>query len=221
MISLLLIGIVASWVPLAIIARERATPQSKPRIQIIQDMGSQVKYGAQAPSPVFADGRSARASVPGTVARGFLRNDDHYERGYVRVHDAETGKWTIEYFAGFPTDVAIDATLLKRGQERFGIYCAPCHGYDGAGHGTVNERAFELRGQPWVQAMSIHQDEVREREDGHIYNTIRNGIRTMPGYASQIDTHDRWAIVAYVRALQRSQNATLDDIPLVNRDTLR
>ena len=107
------------------------------------------------------------------------------------------------------------SALLKRGRERFNIYCYVCHGYDGSGHGPVNQRALELKsidtdanhpiGVTWTPAAQLTSDVIRAEPDGKIFNTITNGIRTMPSYRDQIPANDRWAIVAYVRALQLSQ----------------
>ncbi len=97
--------------------------------------------------------------------------------------------------------------LVERGRDRFNIYCAPCHGLDGSGNGMVNQRAQELQEPKWVQPSNLTSDVVRARPVGHIYNTVNNGIRNMPGYGAQVPVEDRWAIVAYVRALQLSQAA--------------
>jgi mono/diheme cytochrome c family protein len=114
--------------------------------------------------------------------------------------------------------------LVARGQERFDVYCAVCHGTSGYGNGPVSARALqlmELGNAQWTPPSSLHDDLVRGRPDGHIFNTITNGIRNMPAYGSQIPAADRWAIVGYVRALQRSQRATTGDVPADERDRLR
>ena len=105
--------------------------------------------------------------------------------------------------------------VLSKGQEQFNIYCAVCHGRDGRGNGLVNERAQKILSQQWIPPASMHQDVLYSDKypDGKLFSTITNGIRKMPGYAAQIKARDRWAIVAYVRALQASQNAQLDQIP--------
>jgi mono/diheme cytochrome c family protein len=146
--------------------------------------------------------------IPGTVARGQLDNDDHYYRGFTWVTDAKTGKRVAKFYDTFPKQVKIDPALLARGQQRFIIYCAPCHGWDGSGHGPVNERAVQVAqqdpGTKWIPAADLHSDAIRARPVGHIFNTITHGIRSMPPYAAQVPVADRWAIVAYVRALQLS-----------------
>ena len=124
----------------------------------------------------------------------------------------------------------LTAAVIARGRERFEIYCAVCHGNDGRGNGLVNRRAQKLLSSAWVQPSSLHQDTLYAipdadgkipYADGKLFNTITNGIRKMPGYASQIPTRDRWAIVAYVRALQASQNATLEDLPADKRTEVK
>jgi mono/diheme cytochrome c family protein len=111
--------------------------------------------------------------------------------------------------------------MLLRGQERFNIYCSPCHGLTGAGDGLVSRRADALQEGTWVPPLTFHGDQVRGRPVGHLFNTITHGIRNMPAYGAQIPAEDRWAIVAYVRALQRSQNATVADVPPDLRAGLR
>ncbi|TWU56395.1 hypothetical protein Poly51_23050 [Rubripirellula tenax] len=109
----------------------------------------------------------------------------------------------------------LTAALLEKGQQQFGIYCSVCHGMNGGGNGLVNRRAQKILAGTWVPPSSLHQDSLYAGKypDGKLFNTISNGIRKMPGYASQIKVEDRWAIVAYVRALQKSQNASIDLVP--------
>ena len=204
-------------IPLGLIAVARNSKSATPRIHPNQDMDNQVKYKAQQALPRFADGRAMRPPVGATpeqplgltVARGELYEDEHFYRGIVNG----------AFVTSFPThrlEVPLNPALLRRGQERFNIYCAPCHGRDGSGNGIVNLRAVELSGTlggAWVQAIDLTDDERRGRSHGHLFNSITNGIRTMPPYGDQIPPADRWAIVAYVRALQRSANATPADLP--------
>jgi len=112
--------------------------------------------------------------------------------------------------------------VLERGRTQFEIYCATCHGNDGRGNGLVNRRAQRILATAWVQPSSMHQDTLYSDAypDGKLFSTISNGIRKMGGYSSQINVRDRWAIVAYVRALQASQNASLEDVPLDKRNEL-
>lgn len=205
----LLTLVVLSWIPLAMIARARTTTTTRPRVHLVPDMDAQPSSKPQEASAVFADGRAMRPPVAGTVARGQLRADRARELG------REGEAWVTAL------PVAMDRGLLERGRERYEIFCAPCHGLSGHGDGMVAKRAEALAEGTWTPPSSFHTDLVRGRENGHLYNTITNGIRNMPGYGSQVGVHDRWAIVAYVRALQRSQNATLEDVPADVRATLR
>lgn len=221
-VFILVLGAVISWLPFSIIAKRRFSTSDKPRIHIFQDMAQQPKYRAQATSTVFADGRAMREPVPGTVAFGDVEADDHYYRGYKLIKSAQQqGKFEVTYFKGFPKQVTVDENFIKHGQKRFNIYCAPCHGEDGYGQGMVHLRAVELQQATWVPPSNLHSDTVRNREDGHIFNTITHGIRNMPSYGKQIPVKDRWAIVAYVRALQLSQHAPIQDVPADVRPTLR
>lgn len=117
----------------------------------------------------------------------------------------------------------LSTAVLEKGREKFEIYCAVCHGNDGAGNGLVNRRAQRILATAWVQPSSMHQDTLYADQyaDGKLFNTITNGVRKMPGYASQISAKDRWAIVAYVRALQASQNAAIDDLPSDKRNEIK
>jgi mono/diheme cytochrome c family protein len=198
-----------SLVPVACIARARAVHSPKPRLHLVPDMDNQGKYKAQQLNPWFADTRAMREPVEGTVARGQLRADDHYERGLMDG----------DYATTFP--MTIDEELLDRGEQRFDIYCAPCHGLSGYGDGIVARRAERLQQGTWVPPASLHAEPAFSRPVGHLFNTITNGIRTMPAYGSQIPVEDRWAIVGYVRALQRSQHANLNDVPPDERQSLR
>jgi len=201
---LLVLGLV-SLIPLMLIARARVSTSKRPRIHLIHDMDHQDKYRAQSDNPLFADGRAMRPPPPGTVAQGEERLDDHYYRGL-----GPDGEWA----RGLPThrdEVALDRELFARGEERYRIHCGPCHGLSGAGDGMVHQRAEELKskgrpGMAWVQPTSYHQENILEMSDGELFHVASNGRRNMLGYASQISVADRWAIVAYIRALQRSQN---------------
>ena len=196
--------VVASWVPLVLFAKARVERSEEPRISLVQDMGTQPKFREQTTNDLFADNRADRPRVEGTIARGDLQEDDHYYRGYSSTTAAD-GKKQVKFFDTFPENVKVTEALLKRGQARFNIYCTACHGYDGYGKGPVEVRSEHL-GSP-LNAKSLHDDSVRARPVGHIFNTITNGIRNMPSYSAQVPVEDRWAIVAYVRALELSQNA--------------
>jgi hypothetical protein len=167
-----------------------------------QDMHDQPRVKPLARSEFFADGRAARPLVEGTVARGQLRDD---ERLY-------TGRSGQDFSASFPFPV--DRALLDRGEERYGIFCAPCHGQLGLGDGAVVRRGFRNR------PASFHEPRLREKPAGYFVDVITNGFGAMQDYAAQIPARDRWAIVAYLRALQLSQNATLADVPPDKRGEL-
>jgi mono/diheme cytochrome c family protein len=204
-IAVAIIAVVGSWVPLVLFARGRVSRSEHPRVQLAQDMGTQPKYREQQTNELFVDGRADRPHVVGTVARGKLDDDDHLYRGYTMTPGGQGGKPQVKFFDDFPPQVKVDQALLDRGQQRYTIYCSACHGDDGYGVGPVAQRAIEI-GTP-INAASFHTDVVRGRANGHIFNTITNGIRNMPAYSAQVPTEDRWAIVAYVRALELSQNA--------------
>lgn len=204
-----LIVLAAAVVPPLWIARARSSKSPAPRVHLIADMDDQPKVKTQRASTLFSDGRAMRPVPAGTVARGQLQDDDHLLQGRA------AGDWAT----AFPIDVSL--ATLRRGRERFDVFCAACHGLDGTGRGAVAVRAEELGEGAWVPPTSMHTEEVRQRPVGHLFNTISNGIRTMPSYASQIPVEDRWAIVAYVRALQRSQHSKIEDVPEEKRDALR
>ena len=206
---LVVVLVVLSWVPLVMILRARQVKSDKPRIHIVQDMDNQPKLGPQARNRLFADRRAMRPPVEGTVAQGELREDDGLNRGVV-------GEAWIEQFP-----LPVTEQLLRRGRERYDIYCSPCHGLAGYGDGMVAKRADALQEGTWTPPASLHSELVRGRPVGHLYNSITNGIRNMPAYGPQITVEDRWAIVAYERALQRSQSATVEDVPPELRAQLR
>jgi mono/diheme cytochrome c family protein len=219
-IYVLLVLMILAMIPPAIIARTRAVPSDKRRIHLIQDMDNQSKFRAQQVNTIFADNRGMRPPVIGTVARGELALDAHHMHGVI---NAEQGQ--PQWATTFPSQITVDLALMHRGQERFNIYCLPCHGEGGYGDGMIHQRAMELvlagtNGTTWVQPKSLHEQAIREQPVGQIFNTITNGIRTMPSYESQIPLDDRWAIVAYVEALQRSQNARREDVPAADLEGL-
>jgi len=201
--------VVLSWVPLALIMRARVTTSPQPRIHVVPDMDNQPKYKAQSRNMMFADRRAMRPPVTGAVARGTTLGNPALT----------SGKEGEDWVEAIP--VPIDRATLQRGRERYDIYCSPCHGLAGFGDGMVAKRADELLEGTWTPPTSFHSELLRERPVGHLFNTITNGIRNMPAYGPQVPVEDRWAIVAYVRALQRSQNATVDDVPPEIRAQLR
>lgn len=180
----------------------RGRPSEDPPIHLNPNMDTQEKYKPQSPSRFFEDGLTMRQPVPGTVAIGELHEDDAYYRG--KNADGSLVR-------NMPVEVTMET--LRRGQKRFNIYCAPCHDQTGSGKGIVVKKGF-------LPPPSFHLDRLREVEDGHIYDVITNGIRNMPSYKHQIPVSDRWKIVAYVRALQRSQNAQISDVPEELRESI-
>ncbi len=181
----------------------RGQISDKPPIHLNPDMDDQPKFEAQEANPFFADGAAMRVPVPGTVARGAFQENVEYTTG--KTADGQP-------VSEIPLNITL--RLLKRGQERYNIYCAPCHSRVGDGQGMVVKRGFP-------PAPSFHQDNVRAFPDGHIFDVITNGIRNMPSYKHQIPVNDRWAIVAYIRALQRSQHASRSDVPEELRDKIK
>ena len=160
-----------------------------------QDMHDQPKFIPLRPSEFFSDGRSERPLLEGTVARGHLKDDAAFYTG-----KGPDGKPINEF--PFP----VTREVIERGQQRFNIYCAPCHGRLGNGDGMIPRRGF--RHPP-----TYHQDRLRNAPNGYIFDVITTGFGAMQDYAAQIEPRDRWAIVAYVRALQLSQNASISDVP--------
>lgn len=229
LLTAIVLGVLA-LVPPVMILKARTTTSTTPRLSIISDMDYQPKFKAQTTNPLFADGRSMRPQVRGTIARGDLREDDAYYRGILPDESAEEVAATSangamltgivasdetpalpNYTTEFP--LPVDEALIRRGKQRYEIYCATCHGQGGDGDGLVTLRALELEQGTWVKPTSLHAEPIRKQPVGQLYNTIANGVRKMPGYASQIPVEDRWAIVSYVKALQLTRTATSADVP--------
>ena len=159
-----------------------------------QDMHDAPRYDPLEASTFFADGLSARQLPVNTVARGLLRDDDHLYTGMVEGVLAET----------FPSEVT-DA-VMARGQERYNVFCSVCHGQTGEGNGMIVQRGF--RAPP-----SLHEDRLRDAPVGYFFDVMTNGFGAMQDLASQVPVFDRWAITAYIRALQFSQTGALADVP--------
>jgi len=153
-----------------------------------QDMADQPKNRPLSPSPFFADGRSGRPLIENTVARGSIENDE------LNVS---------KEFAGYP--LPVDHKLLERGEDRYKIFCTPCHGLQGDGNGMIAVRGMK-------HPPSYHIDRLRQAPNGYFYDVISNGFGAMYSYSERISPHDRWAIIAYVRALQLSRNAKAGDL---------
>lgn len=206
------------------IAGLRGCKTKRPPIEIFPDMVRQPKVKAQATSGFFADGSGARLPVPGTVPAGYTEpvcptgsNNvmaGPYEAVIFSGQEgyASTGKKGNTWGNGLPFTATM--ATLERGRERYQIQCAVCHGATGAGNGIATKYGL-------VGVANLNQQRLRDMTDGEIYNTIANGKNTMLGYGGVIQVPDRWAIVSYVRALQRSQNATLDDVPASERTALQ
>ncbi len=200
--------VLASWIPLAAIFAGREMPSSTPRPSIIPDMDNQQKFKAQQANMMFADKRADRPPVAGTVARGELHSDQHFYEGIVNG----------AFATSLPSAIVVNEDSLNRGHQRYDIYCAPCHGYSGYGNGMVAVRADELAVEvpgdmAWTPPKSMHDPAVMARPDGYLFNVITHGVRSMGGYGPQIAPEDRWKIVLYIRALQKSQNASIADLP--------
>jgi mono/diheme cytochrome c family protein len=207
--AFIIVSAVLALLPFALIAKARSAKSDKPHWHIIPDMDFQGKAKAQAHFDFFENSHAARGAVAGTVARGEDKLDDHYYRGLVG------GEWATT----FPVELTGDQMLeraMDRGQERYRIYCAPCHGDSGGVDnlaGMVDKRAKKVPNRGWVAPANLHREDIVKQPHGQLFNTISNGRTTMPGYSAQINEFDRWTIVLYLRALQRSQRASRSDVP--------
>jgi mono/diheme cytochrome c family protein len=166
-----------------------------------QDMHNQPKFKPLAASDLFGDGRASRPVIEDTVARGHMRLDDARFTGKVNGLDVDA----------FP--FPITRSDVSRGQDRFNVYCSPCHGRRGDGQGLIVKRGFR-------QPPSYHDDRLRNAPVGHFFDVVTNGFGAMVSYASRVPVDDRWRIIAYIRALQYSQNAAAADVPAENRADL-
>jgi mono/diheme cytochrome c family protein len=166
-----------------------------------QDMHDAPRYEALEQSTFFTDGRSSRMPVANTVARGQLREDEHLYTGKVGGQPATE----------FPMPVT--AAVMARGQERFNVFCSPCHDRTGSGNGMIVQRGFR-------RPPSYHEERLRNAPVGYFFDVMTNGFGAMQDYAAQVPVADRWAITAYIRALQLSHAATIDDVPADRRGEL-
>lgn len=167
-----------------------------------QDMHDQPKYIPLRPSDFFLDGRSARPLPEGTVARGHLNDDTAFYTG-----KGADGKPINDF--PFP----VTKEVILRGEQRFNVYCTPCHDRTGSGNGMIVRRGYR-------RPPTYHSDRLRQIPNGYIYDVITNGFGAMPDYSAQVAPRDRWAIVAYIRALQLSQQASINDVPADARGQL-
>jgi hypothetical protein len=217
--STVLVGACGSFLLVATLLNSRTSVSEKPRVHFIQDMDNQVKRKTQSTSEVFADGRSSRPPIAGTVKFDSIIGNDALTLGYTRTWNAAKNSYDVTFEQDIP--VKVDEALLKTGEKKFNTYCMPCHGFDGTGNGPINQRAQEVMINPnasmnttWVQPSNLTDEARVARPNGHLFNTITNGIRNMAGYGQAIpDAHDRWAVVAYVRALQLSHTGFKETAP--------
>ena len=189
--------------------------------EIFPDMVRQMKVRAQAPLGFFADGRGPRMPVNGTVPIGYEMPKGQPAAGAAESHSTDsfsvgtdyiaTGKMGSNWGTGIP--VPVTPQLLQRGHERFNITCSMCHGATASGNGIT--KSYGL-----ATVVTLQDDRIRKMSDGEIFNTITNGKNTMMAYGPNIMVQDRWAIIAYLRALQRSQGASVVDIPPEHRADL-
>ena len=165
-----------------------------------QDMHDQPRYEPNSPSRFFPDGTSVRPLVEGVVPRGAVLGHAALTTGKVNGEDVREIPLTV------------DRALIERGQERYAIYCTPCHGAVGDGNGMIVQRGYR-------RPPSLHEERLLKAADGYLYDVIANGYGVMPAYRAQVPLRDRWAIVAYIRALQLSQTARASELP--EKDRLR
>ena len=191
-------------VAVMLIAGKRGDISRKPPIEVFPDMDRMPKLRPQAANGFFADGMSSQLPVPGTIARGSAYQDIPANTGKI----TGTTNWVINI------PVPVTEQLLARGQERFGIYCAVCHSAAGDGKGITGKYGM-------VAMANFHDPRIVKMPDGELFTVITYGRNLMGPYGGQIDIQDRWAIIAYVRALQRSRLAILDDVPADQREGLR
>lgn len=193
----------------------RGQKTSNRPLEIFPDMDSQPKKKAQVPSDFFADGRAGRDPVEGTVPLGYsMPQQSEAPAGQAGPYYAiqftggpgyeQTGKMGDQFGTGIPVEVTAD--VMARGQQRFNIYCATCHGSTGAGDGFAKQLGLGT-------VQSLLQERIRDMADGEIFDTITHGKNTMFALGANIQVPDRWAIIAYLRALQRSQETTTADVP--------
>ncbi|MEO8353146.1 MAG: cytochrome c [Chthoniobacteraceae bacterium] len=198
-----------------VLAGFRGSKSTQPPIQIFPDMDFQPKIHPQQPSTFFADGNSARELIAGTVPWGYTvegrvlqaaARNASFGAGFANIPNyVDTGTMGNVYGDGIPLEV--NEALLDRGQQRFDIYCSVCHGKTAAGNGIVQNIGN------WATVANLQDDRIYNMPDGQIFSTITNGKNTMGAYGPVIAVEDRWAIVCYLRALQRSHRGALDDVP--------
>ena len=174
----------------------RGAKFEEPPIHLNPNMDNQQKYRSLAESYFFEDGSTMRTPIEGTIAKGQYNDNASFLTG-----KNEDGSYMVN------NPIVLSAEVLDRGQDRFNIYCTPCHSQVGNGKGIVTQYDYP------VIPSNLHDERIRTQPDGEMFNTIRYGLRSMPAYGYQLKTDDVWSIVHYVRALQKSQNATFEDLP--------
>ena len=230
-VAFIIISTCLALVPFAYIYKQRASKSDKPHYHIIPNMDFQPKNKPQTASDMFPDGRASQLPVANTVARGELKADDHFYRGLVPAPSnaglpgGNGATWATSFPKSADPKENFDESAedMERGEGRFAIYCSPCHGLTGDGTGMINMRADKIGATAtgWVAPSNVTQKAFATQPHGQLFNTITHGIRTMPGYGTQIKEKDRWAIVFYLRALQRSAHSTVDDVPAGEQPAIR
>lgn len=240
--------VITGLIPAMIILNIRAGYSTAPRFHVFFDMDFQPKKKAQQTTTIFADGRTMRPQVKGTVGRGQLEEQDPFYLGYdpsklTAIDTLETGKFVslqdpkaADGSAAKPAadgsaqtpaapasalnlpwidklPIEVDEANMALGKQKFETYCSACHGYAGFGDGLVHKRADALAQGYWLAPTSLHVDKVRTQPVGQIFHTITKGQGKMASYASSLNPKERWAIVLYVRALQKSRNADMSEVP--------
>lgn len=241
--SLLLV--LTGLIPAAIVLNMRASFSDLPRWHVFFDMDFQPKKKPQQTTTIFKDGRSMRPQVPGTVSRGQISQEDPFYLGYDPLKVSALGldkQIFVSATDSAPDSLSqppagdggaalnlpwvdklpIDASEanIKLGKTKYETYCAACHGYAGFGDGLVAKRASSLAQDTWTSPTSLHADRVQKQLVGQIFHTISKGQGKMASYASSITPEERWAVVLYVKALQRSRNAKIEDVPVEQRSGL-
>jgi mono/diheme cytochrome c family protein len=231
-------AILLAALPFALIGRSRQETSTLPALHLIQNMAKEPKFQPQSPTPLFADGRAMRPQIPGTLAREDLISQVQAADGIphaliatlpqaiasedlqnrILLGQFKDASGQPQWVTTLP--IPVNDQLMQRGQRQFEIYCTHCHGYSGYGDGMVAQIARQLQADhagpgealAWVNPASLHDPRIRRQPVGEIFNTITNGIRTMPEHGPQIRVLDRWAIAAYVKALQKSQYNSFNDL---------
>ncbi|MBK7579203.1 MAG: DUF3341 domain-containing protein [Myxococcales bacterium] len=210
-IRTLIIAGAAALIPLAVFAKMRTSKSTDTRIHAMGDMDWQAKFKVQQPNPLFPDNMAMRAPEPGTVAMGDPVDDEHFS----------TGKLDGQFTRTFPQNFKLDDAAMARGKQRFEIFCAPCHGQSGNGDGMVAQRANTLAEGTWVPPTNLGLEYLRLMPVGQLFDSITHGVRNMPPYASQIAPQDRWAVILYLRALQKSKGAPVTELNDAERAALK